>query len=131
MANSGPSTFMLGIVLGIVLVVLGVGAYVLSDFASITALIPAIFGVVIAILGVVGRQQPARQRLAAYGIGVLAVLGVLGSMRWVPAIIALLTGEAVDSVIATVSQGAMIVICLVLLAAVIQFVRETRASMNP
>ncbi|WP_435197708.1 hypothetical protein [Natronomonas sp. EA1] len=131
MANSSPSTFMLGIVLGIVLVVLGVGAYVLSDFASITALIPAIFGLVIGILGAVGRQQPARQRLAVYGIGLLAVLGVLGSMRGVPAIIALLTGEAVDSVIATVSQGAMIVICLVLLAAVIQFVRETRASTNP
>lgn len=131
MANSSPSTFMLGIALGIVLVVLGVGAYVLSDFASITALIPAIFGGVIVILGVVGRQQAARQRLAAYGIGLLAVLGVLGSIRGIPPIIALLTGDAVGSVIATVSQGTMIVICLVLLAAVIQFVRDTRASMNP
>ncbi|WP_254544856.1 MULTISPECIES: hypothetical protein [Halobacteriales] len=131
MANSSPPTFMLGIVLGIVLVVLGVGAYVLSDFASITALIPAIFGSVIAILGVVGRQQPTRQRLAAYGIGLLAVLGVLGSMRGIPAIIALLIGDSVDSVIAAVSQGAMIVICLVLLAAVIQFVRDTRAATNP
>ncbi|MFC4990099.1 hypothetical protein [Saliphagus infecundisoli] len=103
----------------------------LSDFASITALIPAFFGVVIVILGVVGRQQPARQRLAAYGIGLLAVLGVLGSTRGIPAIIALLTGDSVDSVIATVSQGAMIVICLVLLATVIQFVRDTGASTNP
>ncbi len=122
---------MLGKVMGIVLIVLGVSAYVLSDFASITALIPAIFGVVIAILGVVGQQQPDRQRLAAYGIGLLAVLGVLGSMRGVPAIIALLTGEAVDSVIAAVSQGAMIIICLILLAAVIQFVRDMRATTNP
>ncbi|WP_266082844.1 hypothetical protein [Haladaptatus caseinilyticus] len=131
MAYSSPSTFMLGKVMGIVLIVLGVSAYVLSDFASITALIPAIFGVVIAILGVVGQQQPDRQRLAAYGIGLLAVLGVLGSMRGVPAIIALLTGEAVDSVIAAVSQGAMIIICLILLAAVIQFVRDMRATTNP
>ena len=130
MANSGIPAFMLGIVLGIVLVVLGVGAYVLSDFASITALIPALFGVLIVILGVAGHQQPDRQRLAAYGIGLLAVFGVLGSMRGIPDIIALLTGEAVDSVIAAVSQGAMIVICLVLLVAVIQFVRDTRTPTN-
>lgn len=131
MATSSPFVFMLGIVLGIALVVLGIGAYVFSDFASITALIPAIFGVLVVILGVVGRQQPGQQRLAAYGIGFLAVLGVLGSMRGVPTIIALLTGDPVNSVIAAVSQGAMIVICLVLLAAVIQFVRDTRTSTNP
>ena len=130
MANSSTSAFMLGIVLGIVLIVLGVGAYMLSDFASVTAPIPALFGVLIATLGVVGRQTD-RQRLAAYGIGLLAVLGVLGSIRGIPDIIALLTGEAVESGIAAVSQGAMIVICLVLLAAVIQFIRNTRITANP
>lgn len=122
---------MLGIILGIVLVVLGVGAYVLSDFASITALIPAVFGVLVAILGVVGYQETDRQRLAAYGIGLLAVLGLLGSTRGIPDIIALLTGEAVESTIAAVAQGTMIVICLVLLAAVIQFIRDTRTTTNP
>lgn len=122
---------MLGIVLGIALVVLGVGAYVLSDFASITALIPAFFGILIAILGVVGYQQTDRQQLAAYGIGLLAVLGVLGSTRGIPDIIALVTGGAVESTMAAVSQGAMIAVCLVLLAAVIQFIRDTRTTTNP
>lgn len=130
MANSSTSAFTLGIVLGIALVVVGIGAYVLSDFASVTALIPTLFGVLIAILGVVGRQSE-RQRLAAYGIGLLAVLGVLGSARGIPDIIALLAGEAVESTIAAVSQGAMIVICLVLLAGVIQFIRNTRATTGP
>ena len=131
MASAKTSAFTLGIVLGLVLVLLGVGAYVLSDFASITALIPAIFGVLIVILGAVGFRQADRQRLAAYGIGLLAVLGVLGSTRGIPAILALLTGNPVESTIAAVSQGAMIVICLVLLAAVIQFIRETRTTTNP
>lgn len=117
---------MLGIILGIVLVVVGVGSYVLSDFASITALIPAVFGVLIAILGMVGYLGTDRQRLAAYGIGLLAVLGVLGSTRGIPDIIALLTGEAVESTISAVSQGTIIIICLVLLVAVIQFIRDTR-----
>jgi len=130
MATSSTSTFILGIALGIVLVVLGVGAYMLSNFASVTALIPALFGGLIVILGVVGRQTD-RQRLAAYGIGLLAVLGILGSTRGIPDIIALVTGETVESGIATLSQGAMIVICLALLAAVIQFIRNTQATANP
>lgn len=127
MKNTGTSAFTLGTVLGIVLVVMGVGAYVLSDFASVTALIPTIFGVLIAVLGVIGRRTD-RHRLAAYGIGLLAVLGVLGSTRGIPDIIALLSGGSVDSTIAAVSQGAMIVICLVLLAAVIQVILGTRAT---
>ena len=131
MANSGTSAFVLGIVLGIVLIVLGVSAYMLSDFASITALIPAFFGILIAILGVVGYQQTNRQRLASYGIGLLAVLGILGSTRGISDIIRLLTGEAVDSTIAAVSQGIMIIICLVLLAAVIQFIHDTRTTTTP
>lgn len=122
------SAFKLSIALGSVLIVLGVAAYVLSNFASVTALIPAVFGVLITVLGVVGHQQTVRQRLAASGIGLLAVLGVLGSTRGIPDVIALLTGETVDSVIAAVSQGTMIIICLILLTAVIQFVRERRTT---
>lgn len=131
MSSSRTSVFVLGIVLGTVLVVMGVAAYVFSDFASVTALIPAFFGVLIAVLGVVGYQRTDRQRLAAYGIGLLAVLGVLGSTRGLPDIIALLTGGAVDSTIAVASQGTMIVICLVLLVAVLQFIRDRRTTMSP
>lgn len=125
MTDPGKLASTLGIVLGLALGVLGVGAYVLSDFASITALIPTVFGVLIALLGVVGRQ-PDRQRLAVYGIGLLALLGVLGAARGIPGVIALLTGESVESAIAAVSQGAMILISLVLLAAVIKYVLDTR-----
>jgi len=130
MASSRPSIFRLGIVLGISLIVLGVSAYAFSNFVSITALIPAFFGVLVAILSLVGYRQTGRQRLAAYGIGLLAVLGVIGSTRGIPDIIALLTGGAVDSPIAAVSQGLMIAVCLVLLATVIQVVRDTRTTMN-
>lgn len=125
MADSGNTPFTLGILLGLALILLGTGAYILSDFASVTALIPAIFGVLIAILGVVGRKMD-RDRLAIYGIGILAALGVLGSIRGIPDMIALLTGEPVDSVIAAVSQGAMIAICLVLLAAVGKYALNMR-----
>ena len=118
-----PST--VGIALGTVLVLLGGGAYVASDFASATALIPAIFGVVIVGLGVVGRQTD-RTAIATYGIGALAALGVLGSLRGVPDVIALLTGGDVDSTVAAVSMGTMIVVCLALVGVVVRSVLENR-----
>jgi hypothetical protein len=131
MSSSRTTVFVLGIMLGTVLVALGVGAYVLSDFASVTALIPAFFGILIAVLGVAGYQRTDRQRLSAYGIGLLAVLGVLGSTRGLPDIIALLTGGAVESTIAAVSQGTMIVVCLVLLVAMVPFIRDRRNTTSP
>ena len=130
MTSSRPSAFMLVIVLGIALVALGVGAYGLSGFVSLTALIPALFGILITVLGVVGYRQTHRQRMTAYGIGLLAVLGVLGSTRGIPDIIALVTGGAVESPIAAVSQGAMIAACLVLLAVALQVIRDTRTTTN-
>ncbi|ELY51248.1 MULTISPECIES: hypothetical protein [Natronorubrum] len=115
--DTAETTSTLGIVLGAVLVVVGIAAYVVSDFASITALIPAVFGVIIAGFGVVGRQTE-RRRLAVIGIGVLALLGVVGSVRGISDVIALLTGGAVDSTVAAVAQGSMILVGLILLFAV-------------
>ena len=115
--DTSETTSTLGIALGAVLVVIGIAAYVVSDFASITALIPAIFGVIIAGFGVVGRQTE-RRRLAVIGIGVLALLGVAGSARGISDVIALLTGGAVDSTVAAVAQGSMILVGLILLFAV-------------
>lgn len=128
MTNSGTGVFRLGIGLGSALVIVGVAASVLSDFASVTALIPAVFGFIIAVFGAVGYRQTDRRRMAAYGIGLLALLGILGSTRGIPDIITLLTGGDVGSIIAVVSQGTMIVICLVLLAASILFIRRSPTS---
>ncbi len=125
MSKTGEQTALLGLVLGGVLVVVGIGAYVITEFASITALIPAIFGALIAGLGAVGRNEP-RQQVANYGIGVLAVLGVVGSLRAVPDIVAVLTGDSVNSGVATVTQGAMIGVCLVLVGAVGRYVLDSR-----
>ncbi|ELY52241.1 hypothetical protein [Natronolimnohabitans innermongolicus] len=118
-------TTTLGLGIGGVLALIGIVAYVLSDFASVTALIPTGFGVLIAILGAVGRDDN-RRRTAVYGIGALATLGVLGSLRAVPDLIALASGESVDSVVATLSQGAMIAFCLVLVASVVRDVLDAR-----
>lgn len=125
MAAFEKSTPTLGMVLGVSLILLGVGAYVVSDFESVTALIPAIFGILIGALGIVGHQTD-RTRLAIYGIGLVSILGVLGSAQGIPDVIALLTGESVESIVAPVSQGTMTVICLVLLGAVAKSIVDTR-----
>ncbi|WP_336344263.1 hypothetical protein [Halalkalicoccus ordinarius] len=125
MTTSGRVTSTLGIALGSALVVLGAGAYVLSDFASVTALIPALLGVAIALLGMAGLRT-GRERLAVYGIGLLALFGVLGSMRGIPDVIALLTGGPVGSTIAAVAQGVTILVGLVLLVATARYVLDTR-----
>ncbi len=111
------STVTLAVALGAVLVALGVGAYVLSNFASVTALVPAVFGALVVVLGVVGRRND-RQRLAVYGIGLLAVVGIAGSARGLPDVIALVTGGSVESTVAAVAQGGTILVCLALLAVV-------------
>lgn len=125
MSDTGEQAATLGIVIGAILAVVGIAAYVVSDFASVTALIPTIFGVLIATLGAIGRTGN-RQRLALYGIGLLATLGVLGSLRAIPDILALVSGDAVDSATAPVSQGVMIVLCIVLVVGVARYVLETR-----
>lgn len=118
MADSAEFAFSSGLMIGVGLVVLGVGAWVLTGFASMTALIPAIFGILVVGFASVGRETD-RERLAVYGIGALGALGVLGSLRVVPGIIAFATGEEVNSTVAVASQGIMIVlgVALVVVAA--------------
>lgn len=65
-------------IVGAVLVVLGVVAYVATGFASWTALLPSVLGLVILILGVVARRASAHQH-AIHAALVVALLGGLGS----------------------------------------------------
>lgn len=125
MSERGAQTATLGVVLGAALVVVGIAAFVISEFASVTALIPSVFGLLIGAIGWIGRSDD-RQRAAIYGIGVLAAIGVLGSLRGIPDVIAMLTGGTVDSVVAAISQGVMIVVCLVLVGSVIRYVVSNR-----
>ncbi len=63
---------------GLAMIITGVLAYVLTSFASVTALIPAFFGVPIAALGVVA-LEPTRAKPAGIAAIVLALLGLAGT----------------------------------------------------
>jgi hypothetical protein len=114
MATGETQLFDGGIVIGALLIVLGALAYVGTGFASVTALIPAFFGVAVVALGWVGRTT-GRRRLAAYGYGLLGLLGIVGSTRGLADVWTLVTGGSVEAPVAAVSQAAMVVLCFGLL----------------
>lgn len=101
---------------GAILVALGVVFYIVTAFASLTALIPAAIGVVILILGLVARRASAHQH-AIHGALVVALLGALGS------IMGLMDGGA-----AAVESALTIVVCVAYIAlGVRSFVAARRA----
>lgn len=77
----------LNFVIGLMMIVLGVAAYLLTGRASVTALIPAFFGVPVVILGLVA-LKPNLRTLAGVLTIVLGALGLFGiGGRLVPAIV--------------------------------------------
>jgi len=80
-----PSTTRL---VGIILMLLGIGSYVLTGRTSITALIPAFFGIAFVGLAYIARNEAARRHAmhVAVAVGLIGLLGVLG--RAIPAIAA-------------------------------------------
>jgi hypothetical protein len=104
----------LGIWVGVMLIVLGVAGYVLTDMVSATALIPAFFGVVLAILGAVGKA-PERRRTAMHIAMVVALLGILGSISGLPGLFTMLTGGTIARPAAAVSRSLMALLLIVYL----------------
>ena len=98
------------IALGATLIVLGLAGYFLSGAVSLTALIPAAFGLVIALAGVLARDDRMRKH-AMHAAVLVALVGLLGSIRGVLQIGALLDGTAARPA-AVVSQTIMAVLTL-------------------
>jgi hypothetical protein len=116
------------VALGVVLTLLGLGAYFATGGKSVTALIPTFIGFPIAVLGFMARD--ARKRKAAMHIAVvLALLGFLGSARGVPGAIAVASGKEVARPVAVVVQTLMAVLCAIfLLLAVKSFLAARRSQ---
>src|ERR1044071_3531739 len=84
----------LTLVIGGILVVLGIGAYVGTGMVSVTALIPAFVGVPLVLCGVVAaRGEQARMHAIHAGL-VLALLGALGSLMQVVKLCDVFAGTA-------------------------------------
>lgn len=109
---------------GAALIAIGVIAYVVSDAASWTALLPAMLGLVVLVLGLAAGREPLH-RHAIHAALVVALLGLLGSLqRALP----LLTGGDPDRPVAAWASLATVVVTLVyLVLGVRSFVSARRA----
>ncbi len=70
---------------GLILIVLGLASYFLTDRVSMTALIPAFFGAAFVILALIARSEPARKH-AMHAAVALGLVGFLGTLRVIPAL---------------------------------------------
>lgn len=105
----------LSINIGILLTLLGILSYILTDFVSITALIPAFFGIVFAGLGFWGKSSESMRKHTMHAALLLAVLGLGGSFSGLTALIGALSGDMPDRMAAAVSQSIMAVLCVIFL----------------
>lgn len=101
-------------VIGAVLVVLGLGAYLGTGAESVTAVAPAVPGVLLLVLGLLAGQE-SRRRHMIHAALVVALLGVLASAMPLAELPALLAGDDVERPAAVVTSGLMALLCLIYL----------------
>jgi hypothetical protein len=112
------------IAIGLLLMLLGVGSYLLTGGASLTALIPALFGLAIAGLGGLALASQGPHSRAQFGAILLAILGLLGSLRGLAGLFTLLTGGQVERPGAVVAQALMAGLCLLLLGLSLWLIKD-------
>ena len=96
---------------GLLLIVLGIASYVVTERTSVTALIPAFFGAVLVVLALVARNENARKH-AMHAAVAVALIGAIASLiRAIPAV----AGGGISRP-AVIAQLAMAVLLLVYVA---------------
>ena len=71
------------IIYAIALIILGIGGYVSTGMASITALIPTFFGIVVLILGILAKKENIRKHVLHVAM-LLALIGIVATASAVP-----------------------------------------------
>ena len=118
-----PSTT---IALGVALIILGLAGYSLTGAVSLTALIPAAFGLVLTLAGVIARDD-RRRKHALHAAVLVALLGLLGSIRGLLQIGSVLDGTAARPA-AVVSQTIMAVLTLGYIVMAVRSFMKARAD---
>lgn len=102
--------------IGILLIILGLTSYYLTDAASFTALIPSFFGAVFGLLGLLGKRSESMNKHAMHAALLLAILGLAGSFSGLWSMFSYLLGGAEPArMAAAISQTIMAVLCLLFL----------------
>ncbi|MEX0763293.1 MAG: hypothetical protein WD208_06045 [Dehalococcoidia bacterium] len=119
------------LIYGTLMILIGLVAYLVSDGASITALIPAFIGVLILVLGLAA-QNNVLLRYALPAAAAIAALALLGSLTGFLDLFALLGGEEVERETAVVSQSIVVLLSAVYLGIAIRsLVKGQRVKTEP
>ena len=112
---------------GVLLILIGVIAYVATSMASVTALIPSFFGLVFVAIGSLGRNERfAKSSLIA--ALVLAVLGLFGSLSGIPQVITIIGGGDVARPAASIARAVMAIVLIAMTFTLVRGLRAARAS---
>lgn len=118
-------------IVGVLLMIVGVGGYILTHGVSRTALIPAVIGVVLLLLAQWGRKEQARKH-AMHAAMLVAILGAAGSVRGLMQLPTLLGGGEVARPAAVYAQSITAVALVVLVVMGIRsFVAARRSRTAP
>jgi hypothetical protein len=111
----------------VLLFAIGLGGFIASGARAPTALIPAALGVLLAVCAAVARNPKARMH-AMHAAVLLALAGLLGALRGVFQLPALLSGQTVARPLAVVAQSATVVLCLAYLVVAIRSFIQARKT---
>lgn len=116
METTEPHTYRAGIIVGIIFVILGIVASVITALASVTSLIPVVIGALFLIVGIAGHQFD-QTRAATYGLVILSVATIIGSVQGLIKLVDIAQGAALS--VAPISQSIMVIIAIALLVIII------------
>ncbi len=114
----------------LLLIVLGLGGYLLTGAQSVTALIPAFFGVIVLALAWIVHANPNATKVVMHVVMVLALLAFLGSVNGFADVLSLLQGADVERSAAAVSKSIMALLSLIYLILGIKSFVDARRSQS-
>ncbi len=119
----------LAIVFGLILELLGVGAFVATGSTHVTSLIPSFFGTVILLCGIIALVRPGLRKHVMHVAALFGLLGTLGGLGMgLPKLGMLIEGTAARP-LAVAMQIVMGVVCLIFLALCVKsFIDARRAK---
>lgn len=114
-------------VIGGILVVLGVVAYVATAAASVTALIPAFVGILLVVCGAIGTRGEGARKHAIHAALVVALVGALGSLMQVVKLGEVFAGTAERPIAVVLSTVMFVLLVAYVVLGVRSFVAARKA----
>lgn len=99
--------------LGVILILIGLIAYIATSFSSWTALIPAVLGAIMVVLGYIGMNSPRVGNTAALIVAVLGIIGTATNVFQLGDVLAG-TAERPTAVITSVITFALLIVYVVM-----------------